>query len=160
MQSVPITTNVASSNSTQARCTRYNIMWYSLSVLFSTNNTNCHDITEILLKVVLNTKNPNPNQYKGRLRFVFISRISQILHLLIHCQESLFFKYLFIYCLLNLKINWKCKKNTRVILCIKYRYKNKTSKIIWISDVLILSVPGEGYSRKKSCALNLIFTFF
>jgi len=27
MQSVPITTNVVSSNSAQARCTRYNIMW-------------------------------------------------------------------------------------------------------------------------------------
>jgi hypothetical protein len=50
-----------------ARCTRYNIMWWSLwgtcdrSVVFigtlvsSTNKTDCHDITEILLKVVLNT---------------------------------------------------------------------------------------------------------
>jgi len=27
MQSVPITTNVVSSNPAQARCTRYNIMW-------------------------------------------------------------------------------------------------------------------------------------
>jgi len=27
-----ITTNVVSSNPAQARCTRYNIMWYSLSV--------------------------------------------------------------------------------------------------------------------------------
>jgi hypothetical protein len=27
MQSVPITTNVVSSNPTQVRCTRYNIMW-------------------------------------------------------------------------------------------------------------------------------------
>jgi len=27
MQSVPITTNVVSSNSAQTRCTRYNIMW-------------------------------------------------------------------------------------------------------------------------------------
>ena len=27
MQSVPITTNVVSSNTTQARCTQYNIMW-------------------------------------------------------------------------------------------------------------------------------------
>jgi len=31
MQSVPITTDVVSSNPTQARCTGYNIMW-SLSV--------------------------------------------------------------------------------------------------------------------------------
>jgi hypothetical protein len=47
-----------------------------------------------------------------------------------------------------------------VILCIKYLYKNKTSKMIWISDVLILSVPGEGYSRNASCALNLIITLY
>ena len=32
MQSVPITTNIVSSNPAQAGCTRYNIMWYSLSV--------------------------------------------------------------------------------------------------------------------------------
>ena len=30
---VPITTNVVSSNRAQARCTRYNIMWSSLSVI-------------------------------------------------------------------------------------------------------------------------------
>jgi hypothetical protein len=29
-------------------------------VVFSTNKTDCHDITEILLKVVLNTITPNP----------------------------------------------------------------------------------------------------
>jgi hypothetical protein len=67
MQSVPITTNVASSNPTQERCTRYNIMWLSLSVtcdrlvvspgttVSSTNKTDRHYITEILLKVALNT---------------------------------------------------------------------------------------------------------
>jgi len=32
MQSMPITTNVVSSNHAQARCTRYHIMWWSLSV--------------------------------------------------------------------------------------------------------------------------------
>ena len=43
-----------------ARCTRYNIMWSSLSVISlgtpvsSTNKTDCHDVTEILLKVALN----------------------------------------------------------------------------------------------------------
>jgi hypothetical protein len=40
------------------RCTRYNIMWLSLSVIFSwysTNKTNRHDITEILFIVPLNT---------------------------------------------------------------------------------------------------------
>ena len=56
-------TNVVSSNPVQASCTRNNIMRYSLSVthgrsVFSpgtpvsyTNKTDCHDITEILLKV-------------------------------------------------------------------------------------------------------------
>jgi hypothetical protein len=56
-------------NPAQARCTRYNIMLYSLSVTcdrsvvfslnsgFFTNKTDRHDITEILLKVALNTIN-------------------------------------------------------------------------------------------------------
>ena len=49
-----------------ARCTRYNIMWQSLSVtcdrsvVFSTIKTDCHDIAEILLKVVLNTITLHP----------------------------------------------------------------------------------------------------
>ena len=61
------TTNVVSLNPTQARCTLYNVMWSGLSVtcdrfwfspdtpISSTNKTDCHDITEILLKVTLNT---------------------------------------------------------------------------------------------------------
>jgi hypothetical protein len=31
----------------------------------STNKTYLHDITEILLKVALNTKNPNPSKYQN-----------------------------------------------------------------------------------------------
>jgi len=113
MRSVPITTNVMNSNPTQARCTRYDIMWWSLSVtcgksgslrfsqfsgcwlilclytyefwlslwkivrssvilllplfcpctlISSTNKTDRHDITEILLKVALNTINKPTNQ--------------------------------------------------------------------------------------------------
>ena len=58
MQSVPITTEVLRSNLAQARRTRYNIMWFS--PVFSTNNTDLHDITEILLKVALNTIAHNP----------------------------------------------------------------------------------------------------
>jgi hypothetical protein len=44
-----------------AKCTRYSIMWSSLSVtcdrsvVFSTNKTDHHDITEILLKVALSS---------------------------------------------------------------------------------------------------------
>ena len=59
-------------NPVQARCTQYNIMWYSLSVtsdksvvfsgrVLSTNKTNRHDITEILLKVVLDIITLNPS---------------------------------------------------------------------------------------------------
>ena len=69
VQSVPITNNILSSNPAhhKTRCTRYNIMWQSLSVtcgrlvifcrysVSSTNKTNRHDITEIMLKMVLNT---------------------------------------------------------------------------------------------------------
>ena len=67
MQSVPITSNVVSLNPAQARCTRYNInvcQWFSLgTAVSSTNKTDhilvFHDITEILLKVALNTINLN-----------------------------------------------------------------------------------------------------
>jgi hypothetical protein len=39
---------------------------FLLVALFSsTNNTDRHDITELLLKVVLSTKIPNPNPVKG-----------------------------------------------------------------------------------------------
>jgi hypothetical protein len=67
MKSEPITTNVVSLNPAQERCTRYNILWWSFpticdrsgvfqsTLVSSTNKTDCHDITEILLKVALNT---------------------------------------------------------------------------------------------------------
>ena len=54
-----------------ARCTRYNIMWCHWlatcrwfspgSLVSSTNKTDRHNITEILLKVALNTINLNPD---------------------------------------------------------------------------------------------------
>ena len=49
-----------------ARCIRFNIMWSSLSVtcyrslVFSTNKTDRHNITETFLKVALNTINLKP----------------------------------------------------------------------------------------------------
>jgi hypothetical protein len=52
-------------NPALVRCTWYNIMWkcFSLtcyrSAVFSTNKTDHHDITEILLKVALNTIPPS-----------------------------------------------------------------------------------------------------
>jgi hypothetical protein len=65
VQSVHITTDIVSLNLDQGKV--YNIMWLSLSVTCdrsmvfsrsSTNKTDCHDITEILLKVALNTIKP------------------------------------------------------------------------------------------------------
>ena len=61
MQSVPITTDVVSSNLNQGEV--YNIMWWSLSVTCdrlvvfygSSGFLHHYDITEILLKVALNT---------------------------------------------------------------------------------------------------------
>ena len=62
MQSVPITTNVVSLNPAQARCYRYNIKFVSdlqqvgSFLPFRTpKKLDRHNITEILLKVVLNT---------------------------------------------------------------------------------------------------------
>ena len=47
-----------------ARCTRYNIMWFVTgrrfspgTLVLSTNKTDRHDISEILLEVALNTLN-------------------------------------------------------------------------------------------------------
>jgi hypothetical protein len=40
-----------------------------------------------------------------------------------------------------------------------YCSQNLKKKLIWLSNLLILSVPGEGYSRNVSCAHNLIYTF-
>ena len=76
---MPITTNVASSNPAQARCTWYNIMWYGFQwlatgrwfspgiLVSSTNKIDHHDVTEILLKVVLNTKNQTKPTYTVHL---------------------------------------------------------------------------------------------
>ena len=81
MQSVLITTNLVSSNPSQAGCTRYNITWSSLSVAvcrwFSrvlqfpppTNKTDLHNVTERLLKVTLNTINYKP--YPSNTQFVW-----------------------------------------------------------------------------------------
>jgi hypothetical protein len=72
MQSVPITTNVVSSNLDQGEV--YNIYvikfvrdlrWFSLGPLVSSiNETDRHDISEILLKVALNPSNKQTNRQK------------------------------------------------------------------------------------------------
>ena len=64
------------------RCTRYNIIWWSLSItcdssmvfsgtpVFSTNKTDCHNITEILLKGAINTISHLPEQSSSFLLHV------------------------------------------------------------------------------------------
>ena len=59
MQSVPITTDVSSSNLDQGEV--YNIIVSDLRQI-STNKTARHDITEILLKVALNTMKQTNNR--------------------------------------------------------------------------------------------------
>jgi len=64
VQSVPITTEVVSSNPMAIHGEVYLIqlaigLWFSAGTpVSSTNKTDHHDITEILLKVALNTINP------------------------------------------------------------------------------------------------------
>ena len=64
MPSVPITTNIVSSNTTRTRCTRDWVLHYVIKIasdfslcnpVSSTIKTDRHDIAELLLKVVLNT---------------------------------------------------------------------------------------------------------
>jgi hypothetical protein len=70
MQSVPIsiTTNIVTSNPTEEKCTQCKILWikfvsdlqqfggfYPGTPVSSTNKTDPHNITEVLLKVALNT---------------------------------------------------------------------------------------------------------
>jgi hypothetical protein len=64
MPSVPITTNIVSSNTTRTRCTRDWVLYYVIKIasdfslcnpVSSNNKTDRHDIAELLLKVALNT---------------------------------------------------------------------------------------------------------
>ena len=72
MQSVPITTKVVSSNPVYVEM--YSIEHYVISlsvtsdrsVIFSTNKTDSHDITDILLKVALNTINKQTNKQPNK----------------------------------------------------------------------------------------------
>jgi hypothetical protein len=60
MQLVPITTKVVSSNTVHGEVysiRHYVIKFVSFSLVFSTNKTDRHDITEISFKVALNTIN-------------------------------------------------------------------------------------------------------
>jgi hypothetical protein len=76
-----------------AKCTKYNIMWWSFSVtcdklrilsgysISPTNKTDLHDITEILTKIPLNTMNLNLNLYRElqswTLRIIWFTFVTQ-----------------------------------------------------------------------------------
>jgi hypothetical protein len=68
MQSVPITTDVDGSNPTQGNVYIIMLVTCNMLVIFSgysvstTNKTDRHDITEILLKVALSTIKPTNHQ--------------------------------------------------------------------------------------------------
>jgi hypothetical protein len=72
---VPITTKVASSNSAQGEVYLIQhyvikfVKWFFLGTPFSsTNKTDCHDITEKLLKALLNTTAlTQPSHITGRI---------------------------------------------------------------------------------------------
>ena len=74
---------------------------------------------------------------------------------------------------LKKKINKKEKKKRKKERKTAYMYnyhiqtentnlniKKKKKKKKWLSNLSILSVPDEGYSRNTSCVLNLISTVF
>ena len=78
---VPITTKVVSSNPVHGEAypiQHYvikfasDLRWFSTGTpVFSTNKTDCHDITQILLKVALNTINPFP-KHKYAIYFLLL----------------------------------------------------------------------------------------
>ena len=79
---VPITTKVVSSNPVHGEAypiQHYvikfvsDLRWFSTGTpVFSTNKTDCHDITQILLKVALNTINPLPKHKYAIYFFITI----------------------------------------------------------------------------------------
>ena len=79
MQSVPITTNVVSANLDQGEV--YSIVrdlrWFSLGPLVSsTNKTDRHDISEILLKVALNSIKQTNKQNRKKTMLEVTQRIA------------------------------------------------------------------------------------
>ena len=97
-----------------ARYTRYNSIWLATGQWFypgtptsSTNKTNRHDISEILLKVALNTITLNPNFtiINGRIIVLFIEnifdyfkdswneKIGQTLEVMVFMLSTLFQEY-------------------------------------------------------------------
>jgi hypothetical protein len=92
MQSVPITTKIVSSNPIHGEV--YSIQNYVIKFVSDllqvcgffrvlNNKTDCHDITEILLKVALNTIKPNQNHIYLYLLFVKMKNCIEYVNILI-----------------------------------------------------------------------------
>jgi hypothetical protein len=123
-----------SSNPAQTRCTRYHIMWSSLTVTcgmsvvfygysgFLPNKTVRHDITEILLKVALNTIT---------LIILHLKYISRYFHL-----DTLWFMYINSNYILLFSVNDS-----------KYKYLLSLTKTYMLCIVL---------TDRVGCALNLL----
>ena len=135
--------------------------FYPGPLVSSTNKTDLHDITEILLKVVLNTIKQT----------IYLSIINYT-YLIYYCTTYIFFNV--ICCnnhygsLLfpNMKLRFSpirhmSSYSTLVILfmafgCIAIEY---FFLIIWLLSLSSLNVPDKDYFRNALCALNLISTF-
>ena len=87
LQSLPITTNVESSNPAQARCTRYNIISQLFSLGTPVSYTNK---TEILLKVALNTINQTKSSIvcDERWLLVLLTVVKLFFNFFFHKEEN------------------------------------------------------------------------
>ena len=79
MQSMPFTTNAGGKMYSKQHLREKVCRWSVVTPVSSTNKTDLHDITEILLKMALNTITPNPIK-------IYLTNIS-------HFPELLFLEF-------------------------------------------------------------------
>jgi hypothetical protein len=155
---VPITTNVVGSNTAQARCTPYNIMWSSLVVTWSRSvvypdtpvssikKTDRHNIAEILLKVVLNTI-IKPNQRKRWLlqtdsyhsKQIYWQPSPKVLTPTIIYEKFQFLSLTEIILIYSLCVNLVC-------ICLGY--------ILWVNLIKITSLTCSPYWYVSACEIR------
>jgi len=105
MQSVPITTKIVSSNLDQARCTTLcdkvcrwlaTGRWFSqCPPVSSTNTTDHHDITEILLKVALNTIKQTNNILVAEISLKNMIIFNNAISILVKYSQVFWHPYMF-----------------------------------------------------------------
>jgi len=175
---LPITTNVMSSN--PAHCEVYSIQYHVIKfvgvVNFSTNKTDLHDITEILLNVALDTIVLTLYTSKWKVicfiiwcwfhtKFIYFAQFSIFLYVIemftILLGQSHYRHWHWYHCILqflkNVVIIIKAKPDlNRFWLFCVCRLVFLLPKLFnyLASNLLTLSVLDEGYSRNTSCALN------